>query len=287
MSGDNDHICKSIDCTCSGFQALTSAADPKSKQQQEGQVREDESSNSSIQSQQQSSVKDDLEVEIREIREEFRTHFTRCKELVKRLGNVIKKAGIVKESDICHEVKNILAEEIAAQDITVRTIERYCPDEWKRTTKPKPTKKNDNLSFSPKPLVAVTQDGKSETEEIAPISQGQQSMGENPTSTDSGPEQDIEKPVAPMSISVESTAATPTTSIEQESAAVRTQEHRITIMLQWDTLSEQMGEVHSPGIEWVQLSGALDEKGIMSNLKLTNIVHPSICGDLQEQPVMQ
>ncbi|MGB8936713.1 MAG: hypothetical protein WCC17_16595 [Candidatus Nitrosopolaris sp.] len=93
------------------------------------------------------SVRDDLDTEIQEIKEEFRTHFTKCKELVKRLGDAIKRAGIVKESDICHEVKNVLAEEIAAQDITVRTVDRYCLDEWKKITKPK--KKKDNLSFSP------------------------------------------------------------------------------------------------------------------------------------------
>lgn len=119
--------CLQPHCTCWNF----TNAQPEILEE-EGLAREGEStkqethqqsSNNNIQpsqSQQQQPVRDDLDIEIRKIREESRTHFTKCKELVKRLGNAIKNAGIVKESDICHEVKNVLAEEIAAQDITVR-----------------------------------------------------------------------------------------------------------------------------------------------------------------------
>jgi hypothetical protein len=102
--------------------------------------------------------------------------------MIKRLGNAIKKAGIVKQTDICHEIKNILAEEIADQKITVRTIDRRCLDEWKRVTKPK----KDILSFSEQ-QIAVTQDGRSKTlqESIAPqqSDKGQQHTEENPAST--------------------------------------------------------------------------------------------------------
>jgi hypothetical protein len=195
-----------------------------------------------------------------------------------RLGNAIKKAGIVKESDICHEVKNILAEEIAAQNITVRTIDRYCLDEWKHITKPK----KDKLSFS-KQQIVVTQDGRSKTlqESIAPqqSDKGQQHTEENPASTqtaDSKPtKQDIEKRATPVK---QESAAAKAQSRPQESQVESKPEqvsqepsHKVMLLLLWDSLSEQMGQVHSPGIKWVQLSGVLDEKsGIVSNLKLTN-----------------
>ncbi len=216
----------------------------------------------------------DLDTEIGKIREEFRTHFTKCDELIKRLGNAIKKAGIVKESDICHEIKNILAEEIADKRITVRTIDRCCPDEWKHITKPK--KKKGKMSF-PKQQIAITQDGKSKTlqQEITP--QGH-SVEEKSASTHSA-KQDIEKPVTSVS-----------TPVEQESTAVNTQpqsqepqvnseseqvsqpqgpSHKIVILLRWDSLSEQMALAHSPGIEWVQLSGVLDERSmIVTSLRL-------------------
>jgi hypothetical protein len=45
--------------------------------------------------------------------------------------------------------------------------------------------------------------------------------------------------------------------------------HNVRILLSWDSLSEQMARAHSPGIEWVWLSGVLDEKSrIVSDLKL-------------------
>jgi hypothetical protein len=45
--------------------------------------------------------------------------------------------------------------------------------------------------------------------------------------------------------------------------------HKIRILLSWDSLSEQMARAHTPGIEWVWVSGVLNEKSrIVSNLKL-------------------
>ena len=45
--------------------------------------------------------------------------------------------------------------------------------------------------------------------------------------------------------------------------------HEIRILLSRDSLSEQIARVDSPGIEWVWLSGVMDEKSrILSNVKL-------------------
>src|SRR5215813_10305367 len=61
---------------------------------------------------------------------------------------------------------NVYVSEIADKIISARDIERYCPDKWKKKTKPK----NDKLSFS-KPIekpqqktqqqIAATQEGNS------------------------------------------------------------------------------------------------------------------------------
>jgi hypothetical protein len=92
--------------------------------------------------------------------------------LVKRRVLVIKLGqayeNVVSDpKDVCEEVKNILRDEIADRLISARDIERYCPDKWKKNTKPKAGAKseNDKLSFSKKPqiIVAKTGDGKSIT----------------------------------------------------------------------------------------------------------------------------
>ncbi|MGC1932434.1 MAG: hypothetical protein WA667_25965 [Candidatus Nitrosopolaris sp.] len=53
------------------------------------------------------------------------------------IGNVLKTKRVIKEEDICTEIKNALYEEIKEKIISSDTIERCCPDEWKRKTKPK------------------------------------------------------------------------------------------------------------------------------------------------------
>src|SRR5437867_2470599 len=68
-------------------------------------------------------------------------HFV--KELVLKLGNAFEGAFSDPES-ICEEIKNTLKEEIAAKLISARNIEIYCPDKWKRKTRPK----NEKTSFS-------------------------------------------------------------------------------------------------------------------------------------------
>jgi hypothetical protein len=92
--------------------------------------------------------------------------FVKSDELVKRLGNAIKKI-VKKERGICEEIKNALKEEIAERIISTRTIELQCPPEWKRKTKP--TRENEKISFSkledkPRHKVAAIQGGQSITE---------------------------------------------------------------------------------------------------------------------------
>ena len=80
-----------------------------------------------------------------------------------RLGNAFERVYASNPESVCEEIKNCLHEEIAQRIISARDIERYCPDKWKKKTKPK----NDNLSFSrtseqkPQQQIAVTQEGKS------------------------------------------------------------------------------------------------------------------------------
>jgi hypothetical protein len=313
-----DKMCLQPQCNCHDFtndpqlqtqekEGESTKQEPNAETQHEDSIKSNNSPTGiqpqpqPPQSQGQQTVRDNLDTEIQEIREEFRTHFTKCEELIKRLGNAIKKAGIVKENDICHEVKNILAEEIADQKITVRTIDRYCLDEWKRITKPK----KDKLSYSkPDQQIVITQDGKSEMLQEE-VTRGQQSTEEKPadskseqpatpTPADSKSEQDVGKPVTPTTPTepqpqsqesqqptdtstnegpgTDTSNTAPTTQESQEGP--EPQEHEIRLLLPWDSLSEQwglLGQAHSPGIKWVWLSGVLDEKsGKVNSLKLTN-----------------
>jgi hypothetical protein len=90
----------------------------------------------------------ELDIIIAEVKMEFRLFLTKRRELVLKLGNAYEK--IVTDADsICEELKNVLHDEITQKIISGRDIERYCPDKWKRKTKPQ----NDNLSFS------ITEDG--------------------------------------------------------------------------------------------------------------------------------
>jgi hypothetical protein len=59
------------------------------------------------------------------------------------LGNAFEGAVSDPES-ICEEIKNALKDEMAAKLISARNIEIYCPDKWKRKTRPK----NEKTSFS-------------------------------------------------------------------------------------------------------------------------------------------
>jgi hypothetical protein len=88
----------------------------------------------------------ELDIVIREVKDEFRKMLLKRKEFVVKLGNAFEKVVGDPES-ICEELKTVLREEIAVKLISARHIERYCPDKWKRKTKPRKPK-NDILSFS-------------------------------------------------------------------------------------------------------------------------------------------
>src|SRR5438093_1553617 len=80
---------------------------------------------------------------IKEVKHDFQSILVKRKELVLKLGNAFEGAFSDPES-ICEEIKNTLKEEIAAKLISARNIEIYCPDKWKRKTRPK----NEKTSFS-------------------------------------------------------------------------------------------------------------------------------------------
>ncbi|MGC2682278.1 MAG: hypothetical protein WA323_10445 [Candidatus Nitrosopolaris sp.] len=107
-------------------------------------------------------TKSDLDTTLEEVKKEFRNLVIKRRELITRLGSAFESVVSNPES-VCEEIKNSLQEEIADRIISARDIERYCPDKWKKKTKPK----NDKLSFSksvegkPQQQVAPTQEGKS------------------------------------------------------------------------------------------------------------------------------
>lgn len=92
--------------------------------------------------------------ELRGVNGELSRLFERRKDLILELGGAFEKV-VPDQGSICKVIKTTLREEIASRVISARDIERYCPDHWKRKTKPKgindPEKKeteNDKLSFS-------------------------------------------------------------------------------------------------------------------------------------------
>lgn len=104
---------------------------------------------------------------IKEVKLEFREwKLVKRRNLVIKLGQAYENV-VSDPKDVCEEVKNTLRDEIADRLISTRDIERYCPDKWKKNTKPKAGAKseNDKLSFSKKPQITVvkTGDGKSVT----------------------------------------------------------------------------------------------------------------------------
>jgi hypothetical protein len=90
----------------------------------------------------------DLDEAIRQVKEEFKNIFAKRRDLIIKLGEAFERTVSNSES-ICEEIKSELRDEIAKGLISSRDIERYCPDKWKKKTKPKKEQKNDNLSFSP------------------------------------------------------------------------------------------------------------------------------------------
>lgn len=78
----------------------------------------------------------DLDAIIAEVKKEFKLFLTKRKELIVKLGTAYEKVVANSES-ICEEIKNVLGDEIAQKLISTRDIERYCPEKWKKKTKPK------------------------------------------------------------------------------------------------------------------------------------------------------
>jgi hypothetical protein len=94
---------------------------------------DDNNSNESVQNRKKS----ELDAIIKDVKIRIRKLFGGYKEQIERIGNVLKVKGLIKEEDICTEIKNALREEIKEKIISSDTIERCCPDEWKRKTRPK------------------------------------------------------------------------------------------------------------------------------------------------------
>src|SRR5215831_18720418 len=223
--------------------------------------------------------------ELRIVIDQLHLNFIQAGELILEIARRLDEDHIVKQDQICRKIKEFLKDKIQERKISEGWIEECLPTEYKRKYKCKPKSQlNHILKHQPEQQVAVTQDGKSETnDEIAPqvikFYREQQGIEDNPVATqiaDSKPEQDIEYSDIDLT-----SVSTP---IEQERAAANAQpqesqvdpdqvlqetSHEIRILLSRDSLSEQIARVDSPGIEWVWLSGVMDEKSrIVSNVKL-------------------
>jgi hypothetical protein len=87
------------------------------------------------------SVKDtndsELDIIIKDVKMHIRKHYAGFKKQIERIGNALQAKKLIKEEDICTEIKNTLREEIKDTIISPDTIERCCHDKWKRKTKPK------------------------------------------------------------------------------------------------------------------------------------------------------
>lgn len=109
----------------------------------------------------------DLDEVIRQVKDEFKSFLTKRRELIIKLGQAFERTVSNTES-ICEEIKNVLGEEIAQRLISIRDIERYCLDKWKRKTRPK-KERIDKMSISEVerqdiPELLVRADGSTVTE---------------------------------------------------------------------------------------------------------------------------
>jgi hypothetical protein len=116
----------------------------------------------------------ELDIAIKEVKHELKAMFLKRKDLIVKLGIEFEKVVANPES-VCEEIKIVLHQEIADHIISSRDIERYCPDKWKKKTKPQ---KNDKLSFLTKTeeqekeehmTIAIDTQG-SPADELKPIS---------------------------------------------------------------------------------------------------------------------
>lgn len=93
------------------------------------------------------SKNDDLETVVKDFKLQIRRSCKEIKEQIERMGRFLKENKLVKENDICIEIKSYLKEEIDEHLISERTVDRYCPDSWKRKTKPKGERQMSFRSF--------------------------------------------------------------------------------------------------------------------------------------------
>lgn len=106
----------------------------------------------------------ELDIVITEVKQELKAMILKRKDLIVKLGIEFEKLVANPES-VCEEIKIVLHQEIADHTISSRDIERYCPDKWKKKTKPQ---KNDKLSF----LTKTEEQEKEENITIAIDTQG-------------------------------------------------------------------------------------------------------------------
>ena len=114
----------------------------------------------------------DIDSIIANVKQEFKNFLVKREQLIITLGKAFERIVTNRES-ISGEIKAALREEIAQGLISRRDIEKYCPDEWKKKTKPK-KEKNDISSFSRQeqqiaPRVLVDAYGNSEIEPAAKV----------------------------------------------------------------------------------------------------------------------
>src|SRR5215469_6610104 len=223
--------------------------------------------------------------ELRIVIDQLHLNFKQAGELILEIARRLDEDHVVKQDQICRKIKEFLKDKIQQRKISEGWIEECLPTEYKRKYKGKPKSQlNHLLKHRPEQQVAITQEGKSETNDeittqVITSYREQQGIEDNPVATqiaDSKPEQDIEYSDIDLT-----SVSTP---IEQEPAAANAEpqepqvdpdqvlqetSHEIRILLSRDSLSEQIARVDSPGIEWVWLSGVMDEKSrIVSNVKL-------------------
>ena len=114
-----------------------------------------------------------LDDEINYVKEELHGIGVQKKKLVIRLGEALE--GVIKSESICKEIKKLLEDEIKQELISQRLIEQYSLPKWKKKTRPK----NEDSSFSPKPVMPIVVDTKGNENPIP-------ASGDNPPSSPEG-----------------------------------------------------------------------------------------------------
>ena len=150
---------------------------PATGEMEEGQSKPEDSDPSSNASEPRDQQ---LDAVIHDVKLEFREwKLVKRRDLITKLGNAFENV-VSDPKDVCEEIKNTLGDEIAEGLISARDIERYCPDKWKKNTKPKA--ENDKLSFSKQQQIAVTktQDGESVTETEKEVGNGLDTLPPQP-----------------------------------------------------------------------------------------------------------